>query len=101
MYILGYFLQALAAVFDVVLTMAMIVVIARAVLSWVSPDPYNPVVRIINQFSEPLLFPVRKRVPYIGGIDLSPLIVLLIIMFLNNFLVPTLQRIAFQMIQGG
>lgn len=101
MYILGYFLQALAAVIDVVLTMAMIVVIARAVLSWVSPDPYNPVVRIINQFSEPLLFPIRKRVPYISGIDLSPLIVLLIIMFLNNFLVPTLQRIAFQMIQGG
>lgn len=101
MYILGYFLQALAAVIDVVLTMAMIVVIARAVLSWVSPDPYNPIVRIINQFSEPLLFPVRKRVPYFSGIDFSPLIVLLMIMFLNNFLVPTLQRIAVQMIQGG
>jgi len=101
MYILGYFLQALAAVIDVVLTMVMIVVIARAILSWVSPDPYNPIVRIINQISEPILFPIRRRVPYIGGIDLSPLIALLLVMFLNNFLVPTLQRIAMQMIQGG
>ena len=101
MYIVGYFLQALAAVLDVILTLAMIVVIARAVLSWVSPDPYNPIVRIINQISEPILYQVRRRVPYIGGIDLSPLIVLLIIMFLNNFLVATLQRLALQMIQGG
>jgi len=101
MYIVGYFLQALAAVLDVILTLAMIVVIARAVLSWVSPDPYNPIVRIINQISEPMLYQVRRRVPYLGGIDLSPLIVLLIIMFLNNFLVATLQRLALQMIQGG
>ncbi len=101
MYILGYFLQALSGVIHVVLMTAMILVIARAVLSWVSPDPYNPIVRIINQFSEPLLFPVRKRVPYMGGIDFSPLIVLLAIMFLDNFLVPTLQTMAFSMIQGN
>jgi len=101
MYILGYFLQALAGVIHVVLMTAMIVVIARAVLSWVSPDPYNPIVRIINQFSEPLLFPVRKRVPYMGGIDFSPIIVLLIIMFLDNFLVPTLQTMAYSLIQSA
>ncbi|GAV19446.1 YggT family protein [Mariprofundus micogutta] len=101
MYILGYFLQALSGVIHVVLMTAMIVVIARAVLSWVSPDPYNPIVRIINQFSEPLLFPVRKRVPYMGGIDFSPLIVLLVIMFLDNFLVPTLQTMAYSLIQGA
>ena len=101
MYILGYFLQALAGVIHVLLMTAMIVVIARALLSWVSPDPYNPIVRIINQFSEPLLFPVRKRVPYMGGIDFSPIIVLLAIMFLDNFIVPTLQTMSFNMIQGG
>jgi len=76
----------------------MIVIIARAVLSWVSPDPYNQIVRIINQLSEPLLFPVRKRVPYISGIDFSPLIVLLVIMFLDNFLVSSLNRIALSML---
>ena len=98
MFILGYFLQAVAGVLHIVLMVAMIVIIARAVLSWVSPDPYNQIVRIINQLSEPLLFPVRKRVPYISGIDFSPLIVLLIIMFLDNFLVPSLNRIALSML---
>ncbi len=101
MFVLGYFLQALAMVLSALFTAATVVVIARAVLSWVSPDPYNPIVRVINQCSEPLLFPIRKRVPYIGGIDLSPIIVLLLIMFLDNFVVATLQRIALIMIQGG
>ncbi|MDQ6999741.1 MAG: YggT family protein [Mariprofundus sp.] len=98
MFILGYFLQAVAGVLHIVLMVAMIVIIARAVLSWVSPDPYNQIVRIINQLSEPLLFPVRKRVPYISGIDFSPLIVLLVIMFLDNFLVSSLNRIALSML---
>ncbi len=101
MFVLGYFLQALSSVLHIIFMTATIVVIARAVLSWVSPDPYNPIVRIINQLSEPLLFMVRKYVPNISGIDFSPLIVLLIIMFLDNFLVATLNRIAIPMIQGG
>jgi len=101
MYLFGYFLQALAGVVHVLLVMVMIVVIARAVLSWVSPDPFNPIVRIINQLSEPLLYPVRRRVPYVGGIDFSPVLVLLAVMFLDNFIVPTLQRFAFSLIQGG
>jgi len=96
--VLGYFLQALAMMLDMVLTLAMVVVIARAILSWVSPDPHNPIVRIINQLSEPMLFPVRRRVPYFGGIDFSPIIVLLVIMFLNEFVVNSLRGIAFQLI---
>jgi len=101
MYILGYFLQALAGVVHVVLMTVIILVIARAVLSWVSPDPYNPIVRFIIQFTEPVLFPIRKRVPFLGGIDFSPLIVLLALTFLDNFLVPTLNRMAFQLTAGG
>lgn len=92
MYIVGYFLQALAAVLSVALNIALIVIIARAVLSWVSPDPYNPIVRIINQISEPILFPIRRRVPYFSGIDLSPIIALMAIYFLDIFLVQTLSR---------
>ncbi|MDQ6993195.1 MAG: YggT family protein [Mariprofundus sp.] len=101
MYILGYFLQALSTVVHVILMSATIVVIARAVLSWVSPDPYNPVVRMINQLSEPMIFPVRRRVPYISGIDFSPMIVLLALMFLDNFLVPTFEQLAVNLIQAG
>ena len=95
MYLVGYFLQALAGLLHMVLMLAVIVVIARAVLSWVSPDPYNPVVRIITQLSEPMLYPVRRRVPYMAGIDLSPMLVILVLVFLDNFLVPSLQRLAF------
>ena len=101
MFIIGYFLQALAALLDVVLTLATFAIIARAVLSWVSPDPHNPIVRIIVQITEPLLFPIRRRVPYLGGIDFSPVIAILALMFLESFLVPSLTRIAVPMIQGG
>jgi len=100
MFVLGYFLQAVAGMLDIVLTLAMVVVIARAILSWVSPDPYNPIVRIINQLSEPILFPVRRRVPYFSGIDFSPIIVLLIIFFLDEFVVNSLYRIAAPMIHS-
>lgn len=93
MFILGYLLQAISAVLGIVLNIALIVVIARAILSWVSPDPYNPIVRIINQLSEPILLPIRKRVPYMGGIDWSPIIALMIIYFLDIFLVQTLSRL--------
>jgi len=97
---LGYFLQAVAGVLDMILFFVMIVVIARAVLSWVSPDPYNPIVRIINQLSEPLLFPIRRRVPYLGGMDFSPIILLMVIFFLQNFLVQSLQHLAMGMINS-
>jgi len=97
---IGYFIQALAGVLDTVLFLAMIIVIARAVLSWVSPDPYNPIVRMINQLSEPLLFPIRRRVPYIGGMDFSPIILLMVIFFLQNFLVQSLQHLAVGMINN-
>ncbi len=93
MFILGYLLQALASILGIVLFLAKIVIIARAVLSWVSPDPYNPIVRMIYQISEPILFPIRKRVPYFGGIDWSPIIAIIAIIFLESFLVQTLNRL--------
>jgi YggT family protein len=93
MFILGYLLQSIATILDIVLLLAKIVIIARAILSWVSPDPYNPIVRIINQMSEPILFPIRRRVPYFGGIDWSPMIALIVIIFLESFLVQTLNRL--------
>lgn len=99
MVIVANLLHALAAVLDMVLTLAMFVVIARAILSWVSPDPYNPIVRIINQLTEPILFPIRRRVPYMGGVDLSPIIVLLVIFFLQNFLIKSIHDIAYSL--GG
>ncbi len=91
----GYFLVALAKVVDTVLFIYMWIIIIRAVLSWVSPDPYNPIVRFINNITEPVLYQVRRRLPVsFGGIDLSPVIVLLVIMFLQNFVVRSLLHFA-------
>ncbi len=95
MFIVGYFLSALATVISYVLTFYMFIIIARAILSWVSPDPYNPIVRFIHNVTEPILYPIRARLPVsYGGIDLSPLVVFLIIIFLQKFLVSTLIRLS-------
>ena len=91
MYVLGYFLMAVAKVLDTVLYIYMILIIARAVLSWVSPDPFNPIVRFIHNITEPVLYRVRSKLPVsFGGIDLSPIIVILTIYFLQIWVVNSL-----------
>ena len=93
MYIVGYFLMAVANVLNFVLLFFMWVVIARAILSWVNPDPYNPIVRFIHNVTEPVLYQVRKKIPInLGGIDFSPIIVILVIYFLRDFVVNSLDR---------
>lgn len=91
MFIIGFLLLAVARVFDFILLFFMIFIIARAVLSWVSPDPYNPIVRFIHNATEPVLFRIRTKIPVVyGGIDFSPLIVFLVIIFLRDFLVKSI-----------
>lgn len=95
MIILSNFLIAIAKVLDIVLTIFMWIVIARAVLSWVSPDPYNPIVRFIHQITEPVLYQIRRRIPVsFGGIDFSPILVFLAIIFLQRFVVNSLLQMA-------
>jgi len=94
MFIIGNFLKAIAVIPDMVLSLYMWVIIARAVLSWVNPDPYNPIVRFIHNITEPVLSPIRRRMPMFGGVDLSPIIVILAVVFLQNFIVDSLLRIS-------
>jgi YggT family protein len=95
MIIFSNFLIAIAKVLDIVLTIFMWIVIARAVLSWVSPDPYNPIVRFIHQITEPVLYQIRRRIPVsFGGIDFSPILVFLAIIFLQRFVVSSLLQMA-------
>ncbi len=95
MYIIGYLLMAIAKVLDVVMNIFLFIVIARAVLSWVSPDPFNPIVRFINNITEPVLHPIRTRLPFnFGGIDLSPIVVFLGIIFIRTFVVNTLMQLS-------
>jgi YggT family protein len=90
--VVGNFILALAQLLDVVLQAYMFIIIARALISWVSPDPFNPIVRFLYRVTEPVLRPIRRRMPMMSmGLDLSPMIVLLVIYFLRIFLVESLR----------
>jgi YggT family protein len=91
MFVLSNFLTALATVIGVVLNLLWWLIVIRALLSWVSPDPYNPIVQFIERTTEPVLAPFRRIVPMHSiGIDLSPLFAILLIYFLKIFLVQTI-----------
>ena len=95
MFVLGNFFKAVAVVLDYALTIYMWIIIARALLSWVNPDPYNPIVRFINNATDPLLYRIRRYLPVnLGGIDISPVIAILGIVFIQVFLVSSLHRLA-------
>lgn len=100
MFIIGNFLIALATVVKLALSFYMWIVIARAVLSWVNPDPYNQIVRIIHNLTEPILSQIRKKLPVnYGGIDFSPIIVFLGIIFLQEFLVASLKGLGISLLK--
>jgi len=89
------FLFALAKLVEILLGAYMWIVIGRAILSWVNPDPYNPIVRFLHDVTEPVLSRIRRMLPALGGsIDFSPMILILAIYFLMSFLVPTLKHMA-------
>ena len=93
MFVLGDLLLALAKLVDYVLSAYLWIIVIRAVISWVNPDPWNPIVRFLYQITEPVLGPIRRRLP-MTGIDFSPLIAMLAIYFLQWFLVPVLREAA-------
>ncbi len=92
MQIVGLFCRAVAHILDTVLMLYFWVVIISALLSWVRPDPYNPIVRFLMAVTEPVYYRIRRFAPFlvIGGFDLTPIVVLLAIQFLRSFLVPAL-----------
>jgi len=92
MFVLSNFLVAIAHVLDAVLFIIYWLIIIRALVSWVNPDPYNPIVQFLYKTTEPILYPFRRLLPldFRFGIDISPIIAFLAIMFLRSFLVPTL-----------
>jgi YggT family protein len=98
MFIAGNVLDGLARVLDLVLTLYLWIVIIRALLSWVNPDPWNPIVRFLHRATEPVLAPIRRWLPsWRWGIDFSPLVVILAIYFVQHALVRSLTDLAWRM----
>lgn len=91
MFVLENLIFALAKIIDIGLTIYMWIIIGRALISWVNPDPYNPIVTFLYRATEPVLAPIRRWIPLRGmGIDISPIIVILVIYFLQMFLIKTM-----------
>jgi YggT family protein len=95
MFVIGNLLMAIAQILDIVLSIYMWVIIIAALISWVNPDPYNPIVRFLYRATEPVLRPIRRTLgTALGGIDVSPIIAILGILFLRVFIIRSLMDIA-------
>ncbi|MER3447239.1 MAG: hypothetical protein C4291_10515 [Candidatus Dadabacteria bacterium] len=100
MSVLGNLIMALAQVIHLLLNVYMLIIVARAIISWVSPDPYNPIVNFLYRATDPVLRYVQRIIPPLGGIDISPILVLLVIVFLDQFLVGSLREFGFRLKTG-
>ena len=95
MFVLRHLVEALIPVLDIVFTAAYWMIILRAIISCVNPDPYNPLVQFLYKATEPMLAPFRRIIPsYSIGVDVSPIFAIIVIFFLQRFLIPTLYDIA-------
>ncbi len=100
MFLVGDLIIAVAMILDFVLGIYMWIVIIAAVISWVNPDPYNPIVRFLHAVTEPAFRPIRRIIGYrLGPIDISPLIVILVIIFTQLFLIKSLIKLGYKL--GG
>ncbi len=98
MFIAGNFLSAVAGVFNWVLWAYMWIIIIRALLSWVNPDPWNPIVQFLHRATEPVLAPIRRWLPtWRWGIDFSPLVAILAIYFIQQFVVGSIMELAWRL----
>jgi YggT family protein len=97
--LVGNLLFAIAQLLQVVLNIYWWIVIISALLTWVNPDPYNPIVRFLRSVTDPVYYYVRRYLPfvYVGGFDLSPIVVLLGITFIQAFAVQSIFDLAVTM----
>lgn len=97
MFVVGNTLLGFATVLDYALTIYTWVVIVRALISWVKPDPWNPIVQFLTRATEPVLAPIRRRLGWSMGVDLSPLVVIVVIWFLQIAVVQSIKDLAVRM----
>jgi YggT family protein len=98
MFVFSNFISAIASILNIALTLYMWIIIVRAVISWVNPDPYNAIVQILYKSTEPVLYRVRRLIPFnFGGFDFSPIVVIFAIIFIQRFLIDSLMELAAQL----
>lgn len=97
MFIIANLIEALASVLAIVLSIFYWLLLLRVLISWVSPSPLNPIVQFLYRATEPVLDPIRRNLPPMGMIDLSPIVAFILVVFLQRFLIQTLLDIAHQL----
>jgi len=102
MFLLENFIRAVALALDSLLSIYFWIVLISALLSWVNPDPRNPIVRFLYGVTEPVLYHIRRRLPFVvaGGLDLSPLVLMIGIQFAKMLVVKSLYDLSLR-VSGG
>lgn len=95
MFIVGNLLTTVASLLQMLINLYTIVIIVSALISWVNPDPYNPIVRTLRMLTEPVFYRIRSWFPFVvvGGLDLSPILVLLALQLFNGVVVASLYQL--------
>lgn len=98
MFVLGHFIKGIANVLNFVLTLYVVLIIFRAIVSWINPNPNHPLVELLYKLTEPVLAPIRRKLNLRIPVDISPIIVIIVIIFLQSFLVGSLKDLAVRLI---
>ena len=96
MFVMSNLIRASASIVDIVLSIYYWLILVRALISWVNPDPHNMIVQFLYRATEPVLMPIRKMLPQMG-IDLSPIIAFLVLIFLKSFIVASLIDLSYKL----
>ena len=100
MYVIAYPLLSLVSILDALLLIYMCIIIAVTIFSWVNPDPLNPLVRILRNITEPVFEKLRPYVPLIGGLDLTPILLIVAIVFFRNGILSIIGHFAASLIRN-
>lgn len=93
---MGTIIGGIANVINLAFQIYIFIIIARALISWVSPDPYNPIVRFLHSATDPVLYRLRNLLPFLqaGTFDFSPIVLLILLSVLQQFVVSSLMQFA-------
>jgi YggT family protein len=94
LFVVGNFIRGIAGVLNFILTLYIFLIIMRAIVSWINLSPYHPLIELLHKLTEPVLGPLRRKIGLRLPIDISPIIVIIIIIFIQGFVVGSLNDLA-------
>lgn len=90
---LAAILLAIPELLSLVINVFLFAILIQVIISWINPGSYNPAITLIHGLTEPLIAPVRRRMPDMGGLDLSPMVVMIGLVILEMLLIPPIRGV--------